>query len=127
MRGLEKITVCRPPEGDEHFLDSQWGYLLGAFGVAETARAAIDSTTPVVVFQPRAARKVAGETSLHDFVHPASPAIYLFGGSHSVMSQADLAELNVVAKVYIPLNDDWELFSSQACGIALWDRVIKNG
>lgn len=127
VQALEKITVCRPNEDGNHLLNSHWAYLLGAFRVAETARSDIDSNTPVIVFQPKAARKVAGEVSLYDFVHPTTEAVYLFGASHGAMKPADLDGLNVVAKVYIPVNDDWSLFGSQACGIVLWDRVIRNG
>ncbi len=126
MRGLNKITVCRPNEAD-HLLNSHWAYLLGAFGVAGIPRADIDSNTPVVVFQPQTGRKVAGEVSLRDFDHPTTEVVYLFGASHGGVTQEDLDGLNVIAKVYIPLNNDWSLFGSQAGGIALWDKVIKDG
>ena len=119
------IFVSREQEGEEHLLDSQWKYLLRAFDVEEMSREEIGDL-PVVVIQPRYARYVPGTVCLSEFSHPDDPIVYLFGGSHSVMRETDLAGLNIIDIVYIPVHDDWELFSSQAASIVLWDR-ISNG
>jgi hypothetical protein len=124
---MNNVFVCRPAEGEEHLLDSQWMYLLNALGVAEVTIGAINASTPVVVIQPRTGREVSGDVSLKNFVHPDGPVVYLFGGSHSVMRKHSLTGLNIFAKVYIPVSDDWELFSQQAAAMVLWDRLSRHG
>lgn len=117
------MLIYTHPEGDDQFLETQWAYLLRAFAVSPVSREGIGGT-PVVVFQPKDGRYVQGETSLENFTH-LDDAVYYFGHSHKHMPQEDLAGLNVVAKVYIEVDEGTELFSNQAGCIVLWDRRLK--
>lgn len=121
------IYVCRPAEGDEHLLNTQWVHVLKAFDVEEISLEDIPPTLPVVVVQPQTARHVKGETSLSLHRSVKGPVVYLFGASHENMTPEDLLGLNVVDKVFIPLNNDWELFGPHAAAIVLWELKWRDG
>lgn len=122
----------------------QWSYLFSNFGVEDiwemgeeneqfpvyqpTTRiktAAELPSYPLVVVQPQAALHVKGTESLRDFVHPEG-AIYMFGGSHEVMTHEDLGGRVAEHYVYIPLTAH-ECYAFSAAYMVLWDRKVKNG
>ena len=118
------MWIYKNDEGDDQFLDSQWECLLRGL-VVDVIRNRDDiGNRPVVVFQPKEGRYVKGETSLDAFTH-IEDAVYYFGHSHRHMRVEELSGLNVVAKVYIPIDEGTELFSNQAGAIVLWDRRLK--
>jgi hypothetical protein len=118
------IYICREQEGEEHLLDSQWKYLLHAFEVEEINRGDIGDL-PVILVQPPSARYVPGIIPINHYTHPKDLVVYLFGGSHSTMREGDLVDLTITDRIYIPLHNNWELFSSQAAAVVLWDRIVS--
>jgi len=64
---------------------------------------------------------VQGQRALVSFEHPEE-AIYIFGGSMTRLSQADLLGETIVESLYIEAGD---LFPSQAGAVVLWDRYVK--
>ncbi len=75
----------------------------------------------LVVLAARDGDFVQGHTALLEFEHP-DEAIYIFGGTMTRLSQADLEGGSPSAFVYITAGD---LFPSQAGAIVLWDRYDK--
>lgn len=80
---------------------------------------------PLVVIQPINGRFIKGTVSLKDFEHPED-AIYMFGGSHSMMHHDDFGDRVADHLVYIP-TVKLEMYSFAAAYITLWDRFVKNG
>jgi len=119
------ILIYRPDEGDE-VLSEHWSYLTRALQITGVSQLSDIGATPVVVVQPEDARYVRGEISLLDFEHP-DHCCYLFGASNALMREEMISDLNVIARVYIPTAPTWELYSSQAAAIVLWDRVRQRG
>ena len=140
------MAICFMREGKAWEQD-QWSYLFSNFGITEIweignegnkdlnvcqptikIKTAADLPTdrPLVVLAPQAGRWVKGTESLKDFVHPEN-AIYMFGGSHTIM-QVDKHLGGRVADhyVYIPLKKN-ECFAHAAGYMTLWDREVKNG
>ena len=76
---------------------------------------------PLVVLAARDGDFVQGDTALLEFGHPEE-AIYIFGGTMTRLSQADLDGGAPAAFVYITAGD---LFPAQAGAIVLWDRHAK--
>lgn len=74
----------------------------------------------LVILAARDGDFVQGDTALLEFEHP-DEAIYIFGGTMTRLSQADLRGIHP-AKVYITAGD---LFPAQAGAIVLWDRYAK--
>lgn len=80
---------------------------------------------PLVVVQPPDGRFIKGTESLVDLVHPGE-AIYMFGGSHDVMTPEDLGDRVPEYNVYIPLVAH-ECYAHSAAYMVLWDRKVKHG
>lgn len=78
---------------------------------------------PLVVFAHQEGRYIKGQQSLVSFAHPED-AIYMFGGSHSNLSEDDVGR--DADYVYIP-SVQHEMFSHCAAYIALYDRYVKRG
>lgn len=81
--------------------------------------------TALVVIQPQDGKFVQGTESLSDFEHP-DDAIYMFGGSHDVMTLEDLGGRVAEHYVYIPLVAH-ECYAFSAAYMTLWDRKVKRG
>lgn len=64
---------------------------------------------------------VQGDTALFEFEHPEE-AIYIFGGTMTRLTWADLQGENLAAAIYITAGD---MFPAQAGAIVLWDRLSK--
>ncbi len=79
----------------------------------------------LIVLAPIDGRFVQGENSLKDFVHPED-AIYMFGGSHSVLTLDDLGGRTPDHTIYIPTVKH-EMYSFAAGYITIWDRLLKRG
>ena len=119
------MKICRPEEGDDHYLDTQWTYLIKAFGLEVVLFHQL-GRKQVVLVQPKTGRYVQGETSLENYNHPHT-CIYLFGSSHRSWTSEELSGLNIVDRLYIPVQGDWDFFSPQAAAIVAWDRRIRYG
>lgn len=78
---------------------------------------------PIVVVQPQSGKFVQGAIPLDKFVHPES-AIYMFGGSHDVMTEEDIGQ-RVPYRVFIPIHQECYAFS--AAYMTLWSRRQANG
>ena len=76
---------------------------------------------PLVAVQPIDADFVKGKTSLTAFEHP-DEAIYIFGGTITRLTRADLNGAELFDTVYITAGD---LYPAQAGAIVLWDRYSK--
>ena len=134
------VGVCYKAEAKRTFQD-QWSFVFSNFGVSdiwefptENAEKIYQPTVkiesaadlpdrPLVVVQPQDGKYVQGTESLVDFVHPAD-AIYMFGGSHDVMTQEDLGGRTADHYVYIPLVRH-ECYAFAAAYMVLWDRMQK--
>lgn len=75
---------------------------------------------PRVVFTPRDAVYMPGDTPLDQFVH--SDVLYVFGSDyeHNPLIQA-------IDYVYIPIRVGFTLWSVQAAAMVLYDRSVRNG
>lgn len=122
----------------DHPVDSDgWLHVLDAFGVTEIYELPGVGTplhvsirlerlqdvrnyhnADIVIVQNRDGDFVQGSTDIRDFEHP-DEAIYVFGGSMTRLTKADLEGVNPTAFVYLPCGD---LYPSQAAAIVLWDR-----
>ena len=78
-----------------------------------------------IILAPVVGDFVQGDEDLKDLEHPEE-AIYIFGGTMTRLTEADVALGIPTAKVYIPA-DGADLFPSQAGAIVLWDRYTKRG
>ena len=122
----------------DHAVDSEgWLHALRAFGVTEVYELpGVGTPLPasiklerlqdvrnyhaadIVIVQNRDGDFFQGSTDIRDFEHPRE-AIYVFGGSQTRLSLADLEGINPTDSIYLPVGD---LFPSQAGAIVLWDR-----
>ena len=135
--------VCFTGEKNRDDQD-QWSFLFSNFGVKDIwelerpntekiyqptvkiqTAAELPSDRPLVVVQPPEGRFVQGTESLIDLVHPGE-AIYMFGGSHDVMTLEDLGGRVPEYSVYIPLVKH-ECYAFSAAYMTLWDRKVKHG
>ncbi len=126
---------------DNKFDRDGWSQVLEAFGISEIyelpglghpldrsikleSLADLANYHPAAPLVPVAAINgdfVQGETALFEFEHPEE-AIYIFGGTMTRLTWADLQGLTLEASVYIAAGD---LFPAQAGAIVLWDRLTK--
>lgn len=134
--------VCFTGERNATYQD-QWSFLFSNFGVEDIwelerggceifqntikieSAAELPEDRPLVVLQPPTGRWIKGTESLKDFVHP-DDAIYMFGGSHDVMTLEDLGGRVAEHYVYIPLVHH-ECYAFSAGYMTLWDRKVKRG
>lgn len=134
--------VCFTGEKNRDHQD-QWSFLFSNFGIENIWELERENTekiyqptikiksaaelpdVPLVVVQPPDARYVPGTESLSDFAHP-DDAIYMFGGSHDVMTLEDLGDRVAEYYVYIPLTAH-ECYAFSAAYMTLWDRKVKRG
>ena len=119
-----------------------WASALGAFGISEiyelpglgsSRRSSIKienldqvghyRVADLVIVQPQDGDFVQGFNSLARFEHPEE-AIYIFGGTMTRLTQADLGN-QTPESIYIPTSED--LFPAQAGAIVFWDRFWKRG
>lgn len=137
------VGVCFKQERRPVYQD-QWSYLFSNFGIESifqipvengadlyqaTKKIANAGSLPkdksLVVVQPQDGKYVQGTESLSDFEHP-DDAIYMFGGSHDVMTLEDLGGRVPEHTVFIPLVKH-ECYAFSAAYMVLWDRKVKNG
>lgn len=136
------IGVCFTGEKNRNDQD-QWSFLFSNFGIKniwelerENTEKIYQHTTviqsaaelpryPLIVVQPPDGRFVKGTESLINFAHP-DDAIYMFGGSHGVMTLEDLGGRVAEHYVYIPLVAH-ECYAFSAAYMTLWDRKVKRG
>lgn len=142
------IGVCFQSE-HRGWMQDQWSWVFSNFGITDIWERGSDhdgsrgkdgsvyQTTikidtaaelpdvPLVVIQPPDGRFIRGKQSLRDFLHPEN-AIYLFGGSQSVLSDEDLGGRIPEALVYIP-TVKYEAYSHTAAYMTLWDRYVQRG
>lgn len=79
----------------------------------------------VVLAHPEG-KYIKGTESLVTFQHPEN-AIYLFGGSHDVLSdEDDLGGRTPDHLIYIP-SGELEMYAFMAASITLYDRMVKRG
>lgn len=97
--------------------------------VAERTTVAIGSAEdlprdiPLIVLSHNGAKYYKGNESLITFQHPQD-AIYMFGGSHSIMSGKDFGEREPDSIVFIPTLRH-EMYAFSAAYITLYDRLLK--
>lgn len=134
--------VCFTGEKNRNNQD-QWSFLFSNFGVENIWELERPNTEKIyqptkmiqnaselpdqtlIVVQPPDGRFVKGTESLSDFEHP-DDAIYMFGGSHDVMTLEDLGGRVAEHYVYIPLVA-YECYAFSAAYMTLWDRKVKRG
>lgn len=129
------------------WMQDQWSWVFSNFGIADIweldcgsgtdssiyqdalpcdTAMELPSDRPLIVLAPIDGKFIKGNESLVDFVHPED-AIYLFGGSHAVLSdEDDLGGRVPDSLVYIP-TVGLEMYSHSAAYITLWDRYVKRG
>lgn len=122
------------------YSENQWDYILSNFaadniyllnGMEPTGKllqAATRITTvdelpeiPLILLAPLQGRYIQGDESLVDFVHPAD-ATYLFGSDKAHMEQELLGTRVPDHKVYVPTDDNTEMYSWTAYTSVVWDR-----
>lgn len=136
------LGVCFTGERNRTFQD-QWSFVFSNFGITDIWELERENTEtiyqpthkihsaaelpdiPLVVLQPPDGRYVKGTQSLIDLEHPGD-AIYMFGGSHDVMTLEDLGGRVPEYSVYIPLAAH-ECYAFSAAYMTLWDRKLKHG
>lgn len=136
------MGVCFTGERNRTFQD-QWSYVFSNFGISDVWELEREDTeniyqkptkirsaaelpdVPLIVVQPADGKHVRGTVSLSDFAHP-DDAIYMFGGSHDVMTLEDLGGRVAEHYVYIPL-EKHECYAFSAAYMTLWDRKMKRG
>ena len=126
-------------------MQDQWSWVFSNFGITEiwerdhedSGDGAIYQPTikistavdlpdrPLVVLSPPGGRFLKGTVSLADFNHPEE-AIYMFGQSHGVLSDDDMAGRSPDSVVFIPTVKH-EMYSHTAAYVTLWDRYVKRG
>jgi hypothetical protein len=77
-----------------------------------------------VLMTPKNARFVPGETSILDFEHP-DDCTYYFGPDWEHLRLGGMNRPDF--RVYIPLDDDTEMWSFMAAVLTLWDRRLRHG
>lgn len=137
--------ICFKHETDPR-LNDQWSFVFSNFGVTEIwergftnvdskiyqptvkidTAAELPDDRPLIVLAPETGRYIQGDQSLVTFEHPDN-AIYLFGGSHSNLSdEEDLGGRGPDMLVYIPTVKH-EMYGYAAGYIVLYDRLVKRG
>ena len=127
-------------------LQDQWSFVFSHFGVEEIWErgwepgdgkiyqpvesidtcAELPDDRPLVVLAPPLGRYIQGTESLLEFTHPKD-AIYVFGGSHTNLTEEDMGGRVAEHYVYIPTADRNEMYAYVAAAVVLWDRVVKGG
>jgi hypothetical protein len=137
------LGICFKRE-PRNWMQDQWSYTFSNFGItdiwereyADGDLVIYQKTIPIhsaeelpdktlIAVSPEAARFVKGNENLIDFEHPED-AIYLFGGSHSVLTLEELGNRVPDHIVYIPSVKN-ELYAFSAANIVLYDRRVKRG
>lgn len=135
--------VCFKRE-PKNWMQDQWSFTFSNFGIvniwerdflagdSEIYQKTISINTaeelpdkPLVVLAPKDGRFFKGTISLVDFEHPEE-AIYLFGGSHSVLTEEEMGNRKPDYTVYIP-TVRYELYAFSTANITLYDRLVKRG
>jgi tRNA(Leu) C34 or U34 (ribose-2'-O)-methylase TrmL len=79
---------------------------------------------PLILMAPRKGYTYQGRRSLKNFWHP-SKCTYLFGSDHSHIGEEVSRQPDEI--VYIPTDDDVEMYSHVAAAVTLYDRKVKRG
>lgn len=140
--------VCFQSDPDPKIQD-QWSYVFSNFGVDEIWERSHPSAAPspdckiyqnctmvqscaelpaarkIVVLAPPTGRYFQGDENLLSFQHPED-AIYVFGGSHTNLTEECLGGRVPDHLVFIPVVE-YELYAHVAAAITLYDRLVKNG
>lgn len=138
------VGVCF--EREKAWEQDQWSFVFSNFGITDiwernkiddrdhkiyqqtigVATAAELPDVPLVVLAHEDSRYIKGSEALDKFTHP-DDAIYLFGGSHANLNDADdLGGREPDHLIYIP-SVKYEMYSHAAAYITLYDRYVKRG
>ncbi len=101
-----------------HFKPSQI-YLIGDYKTSDKIYNNAIKGLPdkdLIILAPKNGRYIQGEIPLNEFKHP-SDAVYYFGSDREHMNNME------GTKVYIPTDDNSEMYSWVAGAITFWDRL----
>jgi len=105
--------------------DIQRGYISFANAIQINHLSELPDTS-LVLMQPVTAQHIIPDTNLIQFIHPDS-CTYIFGADNSFMAQMCIDTCTIDHKVYIPTDNELEMYSWIAGALTLYDRKVKNG